>query len=267
VKLAASTWSMGRATADALRLLADLSVRRVELWYRDDLKPLRGELKSLANELGLELVSLHAPFGSELDISHPDESVRARGVRRVTDSMELAADYGCEYVVVHPSANYYEDRAHMERAREALLRSMGELEGAAARLGLTLLLENMLAKPGLHRVGVSAAEIVALIEEGGFERFAVCLDVGHSNYNGLDPAEEARAAGRHLASLHVDDNDGTADSHKPPGEGAVDWGRLLGALTGMGFSGLLVLELYGGDEPRSVLERALAYASTWPCER
>ena len=65
----------------------------------------------------------------------------------------------------------------------------------------------------------------------------ICLDTGHANNNGLDPAERGPYRGERLIALHMQDTDAVEDRHWPPGLGNIDWRRVSAALIEIGFNG------------------------------
>ena len=100
--------------------------------------------------------------------------------------------------------------------------------------------------------------------ETGDDVFKVCLDTGHANFCGENPAEMVRMLGKeYLGALHVHDNDGSGDQHLRPGFGNIDWEDFSNALEEIGFEGCMSLEtsvpreIEVGDE-RDRLERELA---------
>jgi len=260
MRLGISTWSLGTGTIEALQLISRVNIRYIELWYYDDLRKFKREISEFMNSHDITPWSLHAPFGKELDISHLNESIRKKSLREVLKSMDIAHFYGCRCLVVHPSSNFYSDIKHYEDSKRALMESLSELERHAARLGIRVLLENMLSKIGLYRIGVTVKELLEVIVEGGFEYTGICLDTGHSNYNGLNPSEEALIAGSYLGSIHFNDNDGTSDSHKVPCEGTINWDDFFKALRRLNYKEVLILEVYGGSDPKSVVERSFIAA-------
>jgi sugar phosphate isomerase/epimerase len=56
--------------------------------------------------------------------------------------------------------------------------------------------------------------------------------------------------------MHATDNHGQRDDHLPPGEGQIDWTRLLRQMAGVGFSGAIILEVAGHDDQYAVLDGA-----------
>ena len=84
-------------------------------------------------------------------------------------------------------------------------------------------------------------ELADLVGEIGRSEIALALDTGHANLVG-SAEEETLAAGPLLATTHVHDNDGRADSHQPPGLGTVDWVAWAAALNAIGYRGPIMLE-------------------------
>jgi len=56
--------------------------------------------------------------------------------------------------------------------------------------------------------------------------------------------------------MHATDNHGQRDDHLPPGDGRIDWQRLLRQMTRIGFSGAIILEVAGQDDHQAVFEGA-----------
>jgi len=257
MKIGISTWSLGKNTLEALNLISETEIKYIELWYYNDLTNSEKIISEFASSHNMVFWSLHAPFGKELDISHLDSSLRKLAVKEILKSMKIAYHYGCECLIIHPSSNFYDNVEQYENSKRSLIESLSELEHYALDLDIRILVENMLSKPGLYRVGILVKELREIIEEGGFEAVGICLDTGHSNYNGLSPSEEALIAGDLLGSIHLNDNDGTSDSHKVPGEGTINWEKFTEALRKLKYQNVIVLEVHGGMDPISVLRRSV----------
>jgi sugar phosphate isomerase/epimerase len=86
-----------------------------------------------------------------------------------------------------------------------------------------------------------------------------CLDTGHAHLAREMDVVIQKLSG-HLRMVHVNDNRGDRDAHLPPGEGTIDWPRVIGELRRRGFRGALVLELAGGghEDVELVLDRAIS---------
>jgi len=262
LELGMSTWSMGKTPLEALERIAEAGFRQVEIWS-DPPGILLGHVDELCNALGnrgLKACSLHAPF-TGLDLSSPDEKLRKCSVQQILDAMETAGRLGCGHVIVHPGSGKYDRRDHYDKAKRLLATSTEELVKGAEERGLIIALENMLAPRDGFRVGTRTAELRKVIESLSARNLGICLDTGHAHYNGLEAWMETRDAGDLLTDLHVNDNDGSKDEHRVPGEGTLNWPPFIQALKETNYRGVFMLEIYGGNEIQKRLENSHKAAS------
>ncbi|MBU4211596.1 MAG: sugar phosphate isomerase/epimerase [Verrucomicrobia bacterium] len=115
-------------------------------------------------------------------------------------------------------------------------------------------------------VGVeTAADMIGIIRAVNSEQVKICLDTGHANVAGVDPAAFIREAGPLLKALHIADNLGQHDNHMLPyGAGTVPWPDVLKALRAIGYDGLFNFEVPGESQNCPLPERLvkLDYAKT-----
>ncbi|WJH35992.1 sugar phosphate isomerase/epimerase [Paenibacillus sp. CC-CFT747] len=125
-----------------------------------------------AAELGIEIWSLHIPFGTEWDPSQEDPSIRENVVSKVRTVLAYAQEWGIRTAVFHPS---WEPIAPDEREKrlEAARITLGLLSRDAAGLGVRLAAE-CLPRTCL---GHSADEMEYLVS--GNPELGVCCDVNH----------------------------------------------------------------------------------------
>ena len=101
-------------------------------------------------------------------------------------------------------------------------------------------------------------------KETNSDIFKVCLDTGHSNFCGENPADAVRLLGKeYLGALHVHDNNGKGDQHLRPGFGNIDWEDFSDALAEIGFEGCVSFETsvptsvpFGEERDRQEIELA-----------
>jgi len=170
-----------------------------------------------------------------VDFSSFDDRVHEHGVEAQIEALELAKLLGAKAVVVHPSCEPVttDRRRRLDRARGVIR----ELARVAEESGLVLAIENL--TPG--ELGDHAEEVAWLIEQADSEWVAACFDTGHANLAG-DFHHEAEVLLPLAATTHLHDNDGTADQHRFPGQGNIDW-RAFGRLyRESGGTAALVLE-------------------------
>jgi sugar phosphate isomerase/epimerase len=257
LELGMSTWSMGRNPLEALERIAEAGFRQVEIWS-DPPSVLSSHVDELFNALGnsgLKACSLHAPF-TGLDVSSPDKKLRECSVQQILDAMETAERLGCRHIIVHPGSGKYDKMNQYDKAKRLLAKSTEKLVKEAEGRGLTLALENMLASRDGFRVGTRAAELREVIESLSAGNLGVCLDTGHAHYNGLEAWKETKDAGDLLMALHVNDNDGSKDEHIVPGDGTLNWPPFIKALKEVNYSGIFMLEIYGGNDIQKRLENS-----------
>jgi len=257
LELGMSTLSMGKNPLEALERIAEAGFRQVEIWS-DPPDVLSGHVDDLSNALGnrgLKAYSLHAPF-TGLDVSSPDEKLRKCSVKQILDFMETAERLGCGHIIVHPGSGKYDKREHYDKAKRLLATSIKELVKGAEEKGLALALENMIAPRDGLRVGTRVTELKEVIESLSAGSLGICLDTGHAHYNGLEAWKETKEAGDLLIDLHVNDNDGSKDEHRVPGEGTLNWPPFIKALKEVNYRGVFMLEIYGGEEVQKRLENS-----------
>lgn len=75
-------------------------------------------------------------------------------------------------------------------------------------------------------------EVVAyILDRTDCPWFTACLDMGHAGaYSLQKPEEWVRGLAGRISHLHLHDNDGTKDAHRPIGEGTISWERVFGAV-------------------------------------
>ena len=129
----------------------------------------------------------------------------------------------------------------------------------AAKFGVQLAVENMRN---------SIWTLDRILDEIGDDpkktNLGICIDIGHANQSN-DAGRESvcnyleRYAGQ-LSHLHLHDNHGERDDHLLPGEGTVDWSRVLGVLDEIDFSGKAMLEAHQeGIPPQEGLRRGIEF--------
>lgn len=157
---------------------------------------------------GLDLGSVHLPFGGSWDIS-----MAGNAGERLAAFLPAAAGWGARLAVVHGSAEPVrpgERAERMERSASAL--GMAVAEARAAGLGLAL---ECLPRTCL---GTRASEVAARV--GAVPGLPICCDVNHLLHE--TPADFIGALGPHLVTVHISDHDGFDERHWQPGRGTID---------------------------------------------
>ena len=165
-----------------------------------------GSIQKCFTECGLQLLDLHGSAGKTRRWFAPDETERRAGVALVRNRIEMTARLGGQTVVMHAHPNLL----------DPLRRSLDELQPVARQYGVRIAIEN--------EVRFSAPR--QLLSEYPPEFLGLCYDSGHGNIADRRGLDELATLIDRLIALHLHDNDGTADQHKLPFTGTVDWPRL-----------------------------------------
>jgi len=203
----------------------------------------------------MRAASFHAPFADRIDITALDADARAAAVRELVEASEAAALMGAETLVLHPGPEREgrpPEAEFLQRMRHAA-DSLNQVADRCCELGVNLVLENMLP----HLLFGHINDMLYLL--GSIHTCAVgtCLDTGHA-YLARELGTVIHKLSGHLHMVHVNDNCGDRDDHLPPGEGHIDWARVLNDLHTHQFKGTLILELSSRPDESvpAMLERA-----------
>jgi len=207
------------------------------------------------DELGLEAYSFHAPFADHIDITAFNPDQRNLALQEILKAAEAAAILQVRYFVIHPGPEH-EQTPHLPCGErfERMQNAAGTLNKVAQRcreLGIGCVLENKLP----HLLFGGTSDILWILGAMTTINIGTCLDTGHAFLSG-DLYNVMHKLSGHLQMIHANDNGGNFDDHKPPGEGNIDWEKLLTELSQIAFQGGFILELSGNKEPEIVLAEA-----------
>jgi sugar phosphate isomerase/epimerase len=254
----------GPVEDDMLAAVTGSGVAHVEVTYRPpcDDAGWQGKLRAALDDAGVNINSVHAPFGSPVDISSEDAAVRATGAAAVEASISYAAAIGADIVVVHGSMEPIvpADRDKREAlARASLIALCASAGDAGVRIAVELLPRTCLGNTtdGLWR----------LLEGIPHEQAGFCLDTNHLTPPWMSAVREdsdaeralldnlggllayptmlpgvVRELAERLITLHVSDYNGIDERHWLPLRGVVDWAAFANALADVGFDGAFVYE-------------------------
>lgn len=207
-----------------------------------ELKEYFGNLKKIADEIGLEIGQVHAPYY----FIDPEKMLEKKFIKRFENSVKATRFLGSDYLVVHPIVlddpeNNYKKNLQMNAE------FYGSLYSVMKEYGVTVAVENMDAINPLKKTGVPSTvssgekinDILDLLGEG----YCACLDTGHAFVAGQEPAHMARILGNRLKLLHLHDNDGNDDLHTPPRCGYINWDDFLQALKDINYKGYINMEV------------------------
>ncbi len=230
-----------------------------DLELQDFLRPevLLGDWQAVVTEAKRHLdgfegrLGIHGPF-IDMTLDMADPEIAPIVSRRFVTAIEAAAALGASQMVVHSPFttwdwfNFGNDprAGNMASALERkIARTHALLAPAVARAevcGVTLVIENIEdIDPGTrHDLAASFAS----------DAVRLSIDTGHAHYahhaTGAPPVDYfVTHAGAMLSHVHLQDADGFADRHWPPGRGTVNWHAVFRAIAALPQRPHLVLEL------------------------
>lgn len=263
--LATSMWPNGVPFDQVIAELAGAGFRQCELFGPKDLADDRtaGQRRRILNRHGVWARTIHSDLS--VDLAALDDDVRTQAIAAVAACFAPFAELGGFAVIVHPSRGDSPEQ-QLDPRVDAFRCSLDTLTALAENLGIRLACENLQHK-GEPRPLCRMEDLRRVIDEYP-PTVGICLDTGHANNNGLDPADEARIAGERLIALHMQDTDALEDRHWPPGLGNINWRRVSAALTEIGFDGAWTFEVKtGASGPAATAALVRRIADAWVAGR
>lgn len=219
----------------------DKTFKEIETWAN--------EIKKHADKAGVEIWSVHLPFGGPFDISQTNDTLRQRAVELNRNDMILSAKtVSPKKFVIHPSAEPIADEERAARI-QASKKSLRKLAVTAKELNIPLLVENL----PRTCLGNTSTELLEIIN--GIDNTAICFDVNHLLIE--SQITFVKNTKGKIQSTHMSDYDRKNERHWLPGEGVIDWNELLSALIESGYKGPFIYEASRGKEPYVVTIQSL----------
>lgn len=245
----------------ALEAVAALGYDGVELAVRDPQAVDGGWLRDRCAQLGLAVPALgtgQAYLRDGLALAHPEAGIRRAAMERMRHHVALARQLsalpgtpaaGVQVVVGLIRGPAGGDRQGAERRLTEALRPCLD---AAAEAGVGLVIEaiNRYESDWLHTL----EEVAALVERVGHPRLGVLADTFHMNIEERSMDEALHAAAPYLRHVHVADS-----NRRAPGQGHLDFARLVGVLRAAGYDGFLSAEILPWPDPDEAGRLAIAH--------
>jgi len=199
--------------------------------------------KKAANDAGIEIWSIHMPFGKNIDLSFIDESERQKVVSLHKEVIEYCRILQPKIILFHPS--FFLGLNERELRKEQLIKSAIELSANVKDIDAIMVIENMLGpellvdakrERPLCRSVEETVEIMGRLPQDIYS----AIDMNHIK----DPENLIRAMGNRLKTVHVSDGDGIKERHYFPcsGQGKNNWTEILAALDEVQYTGPFMYE-------------------------
>ncbi len=205
----------------AIDFNADLEEFHTDVHGREFYK----NLKSYAESKGIRFTQAHAPFCRMFEDNEDC-------VKKIVKAFENVSYLGTEMIVVHPCKhiNYKDEEG--KGMFDYNINFYKSLIPYAEEFGVKIAVENVNGT-----VTETAKGLLYIYESLNNPVFTICLDAGHGNIVGEDPAEMIRSAGSRIGCTHIHDNDGKIDQHTLPFHGNTDWEAVMKAFADIDYKG------------------------------
>jgi sugar phosphate isomerase/epimerase len=207
------------------------TIQWIHHWRHDFIytEPEIQHIRTMLRDLHLSISDIHAPVGAEKNWFATVEYQRLAGVDIIKNRVEMCRTLGGSVVVTHIPDLGAEGPGHWRQLRK----SLDELQGFCAERHVRIAVEN---KPFDEFDGIAQ-----LLAAYGPEYVGLCYDSGHGNIGGRG-LEHLDTFKERLISIHLHDNNGLEDQHRPVFTGTVDWKALAGIIAASPYEGPLTFE-------------------------
>lgn len=213
-------------------------------------------LRQCADSHGYTIAQGHLSFSGGLC----DDSA----LERLMPELDMFGAAGISKAVLHANGgNELTDEVRYERWIHYIRKLSEYVEGT----GMTICIENMFTIPQCR----TANQIKSIIHDAGSKNLAICLDTGHLHLSIANELiqqtqrEFILEAGDLLQALHINDNNGTVDTHQMPYSAryGVDWKEVMAGLHDVDYTDLFNLEIHGESyAPMAITEAKLLFIRT-----
>ncbi|HLV63831.1 sugar phosphate isomerase/epimerase family protein [Galbibacter sp.] len=249
--------SLGRITKDTLVLAKSLGIDHIEIsglgmfvdkdlsFKKTDQEIIEklNQVKKAADSAGINIWSIHMPFGPQIDLSLIDQTQRKQVVAMHQKLLQHLSILEPEMVLFHPS--YYLQLGERAHRTAQLIASAITLDKDVQRIGASMVIENMLGSALLvdqqreRPLLRSVEECVAIFSKLP-ESIGLAVDTNHI----LHAENLILALGTRLKTLHIADGTGEAENHWFPCDykGENNWDKVLAALSEVNYQGPFMYE-------------------------
>jgi len=213
----------------------EVSIARIEVDFDpEELEQRLRCVRDLCNKHQIQILSIHLPFGRGWEICNGQAGIRERAVEQYQEFIKCCRCIEPKRYILHPGCPGIPNKEREKRIYY-LRKTLAVLSEAVKPAKLAV--ENM----SRDCLGNTSEELIRIVED--IENVCVCCDMNHwmqeKNY------EAIRKLGSRIETVHVSDYDEVEERHWLPGDGCVDWNKVLAALEETGYNGPFLYESYG----------------------
>ncbi|MEM2142293.1 MAG: sugar phosphate isomerase/epimerase family protein [Candidatus Thorarchaeota archaeon] len=227
--------------------ISSLGLKFIEIQAEPPFRPAdledtaRRDLVDLMSSYDLD-VRLHGPI-YDARLCDLDDGQRLLSVQLAKDCVQLARDLGSDVLVIHPGKCPGDGgNGVWDTCRARFIESLKEISLLAGDLGVTVAVENK-QRGGDRELIMYPDEHVQILDDMRDYGVMAVLDIGHAHTVGLDLVQYLDLVKEYLMEVHLHDNVGLRDEHRPLGQGTADIRGFMQSLMRAGYGGAITLEL------------------------
>jgi len=183
-------------------------------------------------------------------LSHPDEKVRARGLKALLGAIADATTVGADTVLLVPGVVNKDVTYEQcyERSQAEVKKALPEAEKAKVKIAIEVVWNNFITKP---------EQLIQYVDDFKSEWVGAYFDCSNMIKYGVPSADWIRKLGKRMLKFDFKGYSKAKGFDVKIGEGDENWPEILKALAEVGYEGWATAEVQRGDEKflRDVSER------------
>lgn len=212
------------------------------------------KIRQLSADYGLPIVS-YAPenTGSPYSLVFEDPTMNAESLEYFKLTLEMAKEIGSEYCML--ACNHPGYGRNKEEVKKLFIENMRILSEHAEKIGQTIILEPVTPYEGT--IITTSDDVRWALDQVNSPRFKCMLDLACPLTCGEPICSYFEKMGTDVKHIHFIDAEKTSEDHLIPGDGEMDFPRIVNYLEKIGYDGYLSLELFSryANEPDFSAER------------
>lgn len=200
------------------------------------------KLQKAMSAAGLTFVDGHAPFQGVYDPIYPVSSYRPQMICRHQLGLRICQEMGVDTYTIHVGNDFHYPEIPLQKHIDNIADALDKILPVAEETGVTVCIENIWIRSNVSPV------LIELKKRFPTPYLGLCFDAGHAHLmeEGYKFEENAVAPGWRMVgcepvwqqnileemlpdviNCHLHDNNGQWDEHLLPGQGTIDWKRIV----------------------------------------
>ena len=201
-----------------------------------------GPFMQILKENDMFFNGVHLPFGGYADISSRNEELRLETLNLAVKTFNALDKYKPNCYIFHGSNEPITD----EERPKLLDKLVDSLKFLRSKTTTMICIEN-LPRTCLLNTAKEVNEVISRVEN-----INVCLDVNHFLKEKTQDA--ILEIGGVIKTLHISDHDYVDEKHWLPGQGSIDWQKVISSLDKIGYNGVFNYEVSANYDYEQIKE-------------